>query len=121
MHEMGIASSVLDSVRAESLQFPGRHIYKVGLRIGELAGVDPEALSFCFEALVRGSDFEPLALEIDYRPRRHECMSCQRIYRPSLEDIACPHCGSLDSRFVEGDQLELAYLEVEDGACTAGA
>ena len=121
MHEMGIANSVLESVRTEAQRFPGRHIYKVGLRIGELAGVDPDAVSFCFEALVRGTELEPLALEIDYRPRRHECVSCRRIYRPSLEDVACPHCGSVNSRFIDGDELELAYLEVEDGARTAGA
>lgn len=121
MHEMGIANSVLESIRVEALRFPGRHIYKVGLRIGELAGVDPDALSFCFEALVLGTDFEPLALEVDYRPRRHECLNCQRLYQPTLEDIACPLCGSANSRFIDGDELELAYLEVEDGARTAGA
>jgi len=121
MHEMGIANSVLDSVRVEALRFPDGHICKVGVRIGELAGVDPEALSFCFEALVRGTEFEPLALEIEYRPRRHKCLSCQRMYQPSLEEIACPHCGSADSRFIDGDELELAYLEVDDGARTAGA
>ena len=45
MHEMGIANSVLEAVRAERLRFPASHISKVGVRIGELAGVDPDALS----------------------------------------------------------------------------
>ena len=79
MHEMGIANSVLESIRTEAQRFPGRHIYKVGVRIGELAGVDPEAMRFCFEALVRDTDLEPLALEIDYRPRRHECQTLRTI------------------------------------------
>jgi hydrogenase nickel incorporation protein HypA/HybF len=121
MHEMAIANSVLESVRIESLRFPGRHICKIGVRIGELAGLDPEAMRFCFEALVRGTDLEPLELDIDYRPRRHECRACGQSFSPRLEDLACPDCGGLDSRFIEGDELELAYLEVEDGARTAGA
>jgi hydrogenase nickel incorporation protein HypA/HybF len=120
MHEMGIANSVLESIRTEAQRFPGRHIYKVGVRIGELAGVDPEAMRFCFEALVRDTDLEPLALEIDYRPRRHECQTCGRSFVPRLEDLRCANCGGVDSRFIEGDELELAYLEVEDGARTAG-
>jgi hydrogenase nickel incorporation protein HypA/HybF len=120
MHEMGIANSVLESVRIEARRFPGRHICKVGLRIGELAGVDPEAVRFCFEALVRDTDLEPLALDVDYRSRRHECQTCGRSFVAALEDLSCPHCGGLDSRFVGGDELELAYLEVEDGACGAG-
>jgi hydrogenase nickel incorporation protein HypA/HybF len=120
MHEMGIANSVLDSVRAEARRFPGRHICKVGIRIGELAGVDPEAMRFCFEAMVRDTDLDPLALDVECRPRRHECQTCGRPFFPQLENLTCPHCGSVDSRFIEGDELELTYLEVEDGTCTAG-
>jgi len=121
MHEMGIANSVLESVRIEARRFPGRHIYKVGVRIGELSGVDPDAMRFCFEALVRDTDLEPLALEVDYRPRRHECRSCGRSFAPRSGDWMCPHCGAAESQFIEGDELELAYLEVEDGARSAGA
>jgi hydrogenase nickel incorporation protein HypA/HybF len=120
MHEMGIANSVLESVRTEARRFPGRHICKVGVRIGELAGVDPDAMQFCFEALVQGTDLEPLELEVDYRLRRHRCRSCGRSFAARIEQLACPHCGGADSLFIEGDELELAYLEVEDGARSAG-
>jgi Zn finger protein HypA/HybF involved in hydrogenase expression len=30
-----------------------------------MAGIDPESLAFCFEALVKGTDLEPLELEIE--------------------------------------------------------
>lgn len=120
MHEMGIANSVLESVRIEAQRFPGRHICKVGVRIGELAGVDPGAMRFCFEALVRGTDLEPLELDVDYRAGRHECQSCGHCFAPPLEELACPQCGETASRLIGGDELELAYLEVEDGACAAG-
>ncbi len=120
MHEMGIACSVLDAVRAESLRFTGRHICKVGVRIGELAGVDPEAMRFCFDALVRGTDLEPLALEVDYCPRRHECESCGCHFFSPLDGMPCPQCGGSTSRLSGGEELELAYLEVDDGACATG-
>ena len=68
MHEMSMASSVLEAVRVEARKYGGAHVSKVGLRIGEWSGVDTESLRFCFEALVTGSDFEPLALEIDFCP-----------------------------------------------------
>lgn len=121
MHEMGIASSVLDAVRTESQRFPNGHVYKVALRIGELAGVDADALSFCFEALVRGSELEPLALEIERKPRRHTCTVCGAPFAAADENAACPACGSLDAIFSGGDELEIAYLEVEDGAAAARA
>jgi hydrogenase nickel incorporation protein HypA/HybF len=66
MHEMGIANSVLDAVRQESELRHGARVSKVGVRIGEFAAVDPESLRFCFEALVSGTDLEPLALELEW-------------------------------------------------------
>jgi hydrogenase nickel incorporation protein HypA/HybF len=65
MHEVGIAASVLDAVRAQIAQRPGVRATAVGVRIGALAGVDAESLNFGFEALVLGSDLEPLRLEIE--------------------------------------------------------
>jgi len=65
MHEVTVAAGILDAVRAEvAAQKPARAI-KVGVRIGEMAGIDPGSLAFCFEALVKGTDLEPLALEIE--------------------------------------------------------
>ncbi|HVA93297.1 MAG TPA: hydrogenase maturation nickel metallochaperone HypA [Candidatus Dormibacteraeota bacterium] len=121
MHEMGIANSILESVRAEARRFPGGHICKVGVRVGELSGVNPEAMTFCFEALVRGTDLEPLGLDVEYCLRRHECRDCGQPFIVDREGMECPECGSLDSRFIGGDELELIYLEVDDGAHAAGA
>lgn len=120
MHEMSIANSVLEAVRAEGRRLANAHVYKVGVRIGALAGVDPDALSFCFEALVSGSDLDPLALEIEYCPRTHRCRGCGGSFAAPAGDAACPDCGGFDSECTGGDELELAYLEVEDGARAAG-
>jgi hydrogenase nickel incorporation protein HypA/HybF len=86
MHEMGIASSVLEAVHKELRLYPGQRATKVGLRIGEFAGVDAESLRFCFDVLVRDSPLDPLALDIE--------MS-------RVEEGA------------RGDELDLAYLELE--------
>lgn len=72
MHEMGIASSVIEAVRVEITRHPGARATKVGLRLGEWAGVDAESLRFCLDVLVKDTELEPLALEIDFRPRGSE-------------------------------------------------
>ncbi len=66
MHEVGIAASVIDAVRAQVARQPGKRASVVGVRIGALAGVDGESLRFGFDALVRDSDVEPLRLEIEH-------------------------------------------------------
>ena len=65
MHEMGIASSILDAVRKEAALRPGMRVAKVGVRLGELGGVDTESLRFCFDALVLETELEPLELAIE--------------------------------------------------------
>ncbi len=120
MHEMGIANSILEAVRTEARRFPDGHICKVGVRIGELAGVNPDSMSFCFEALVRETDLEPLAIDIEYCSRRHQCRGCQAVFPAPIEGAPCPACGGTESQFVAGDELELSYLEVEDGTSAPG-
>jgi hydrogenase nickel incorporation protein HypA/HybF len=68
MHEMGIAASVLEALEKEMLRHPGGRAAKVGLRIGEMAGVDAESLRFCFEVMVKETALEPLALSIEVSP-----------------------------------------------------
>lgn len=66
MHEVGIAASVIDAVRLQVAQTPGKRATAVGVRIGVLAGVDAESLQFGFDAIVRDSDVEPLRLQIEH-------------------------------------------------------
>jgi hydrogenase nickel incorporation protein HypA/HybF len=114
MHEMGIANSVLEAVRTEMGLHPGTYPCKVGVRIGEMAAIDPEALRFCFEAIILGTDLESLALGIEVCPRRHRCQLCGREFIVRDYDSRCPQCASLETTCISGDELELAYLEVEE-------
>lgn len=87
MHEMGIAASVLEAVGKELHRYPGRRALKVGLHIGEYAGVDTESLRFCFEVLSRDSNFAPIDLDLIW-------------------------CSAGNGR--SGEELDLAYLELAD-------
>lgn len=121
MHELGIANSVLEAVKTELARRAARaHLQKVGLRIGELAAIDQDALRFCFEAITRETEFESLQLEIEFCPRRHRCPNCGREFAVRDFDFRCPQCACLETACVGGDELELAFLEVEEnGACAA--
>jgi hydrogenase nickel incorporation protein HypA/HybF len=114
MHEFGIANSILDAVREEARLRPGIVVRTVGLRVGEAAGVDPDSLGFCFDALVRGTDLDPLALKIEMAPLRHECPRCEREFRVTDFDSSCPGCGEPRTVRKGGFELDLAYMEVEE-------
>ena len=114
MHELSIASAILDAVRTEAERRPGAHVTKVGVRIGALSGVEPEALSFGFSILVQGTDLDPLALVIESLPRRQRCPECDYTFEAPDENLACPRCGRTETQFAGGDELDMAYLEIEE-------
>ena len=114
MHEFGIANSVLDAARAEAQLRPSMRLTKIVLRVGDLAGVDPDALSFCFEALVKETEWEPVVLEIERPPQRRGCSQCGGEFEVLNQNTACPTCGETLTTFLSGNELELAYLEMED-------
>ena len=116
MHELGIAEAVLDAIRTDAARHADVRVRKARVRIGELAGVDADALRFCFGAIIRETEFELLALEIEHCPRRQHCSDCRREFVVKDYDLRCPQCGSERGECIGGDELELAYLEVEEHA-----
>jgi len=114
MHELGIATSILECVQAEAARRPNGRITKVGVKVGELAGVDPDALQFGFEVLVKDTEWEPLALELEYVPRMQRCPKCAYDFQMTEFDPRCPLCGEYSTECISGEELDIAYMEVEE-------
>jgi hydrogenase nickel incorporation protein HypA/HybF len=114
MHEMGIASSVLEAAQQEASGHPGARVLKVGVRIGEWAGVDPESLRFCFDALARTDAVDPPVLEIEYLARQNRCGTCGITFALEQFRVECPRCGAAITEPISGNELELAFVELEE-------
>jgi len=119
MHELGIANSILEAVRTEVSRYPGQYATKVCVRIGELSAIDEEALRFSFEVLSRETDLEGLQLEVEFCPRKHRCRECGEVFIVRDYDIRCAQCASLQTECCGGDELAIAYLEVEEYGTSA--
>jgi hydrogenase nickel incorporation protein HypA/HybF len=113
MHELGIANSILEAVRSELTRYPGERPTKVGVRIGELSAVDEETLRFCFEAITHDTDLHELQLEIEQCPHRQRCSGCGCEFLVRDYDHRCPRCAVTEGQCIGGEELDLAYLEVE--------
>lgn len=120
MHELSIAESILDAVRKEIALHPGTVPVRVGVRIGSMAAIDAEALTFCFDAVVHGTEWGTLKLDIKVIPARRSCRGCGHTFIVEDYNSICPACSSEDTVADGGDELDLEYLEVEtDGAPVA--
>ena len=71
MHELAIIEGVLDMVTE---RLPDATISCVRLEVGELSGVVPDSLQFCFELATEGTSLQGASLEItaDSRPRSQD-------------------------------------------------
>ena len=114
MHEVGIASSILESVEAEARRRPEARILAVGLRIGALSNVDKDALEFAFEALTRNTPQEHLKLQVEWCPQRQRCLACSHEFAVEDWALACPSCHDLRTKCIGGTELDIAYLELEE-------
>lgn len=114
MHEIGIASSILETVDAEARRRPDSQIVAVGLRIGELSNIDRDALTFAFDAITRNTPWEKLKFEIEWCPRRQRCLACAEEFSVENYQLDCPKCASSATTCISGTELDIAYLEVED-------
>ena len=114
MHELGIASSILEAVQAEAKKHPGAQFNVIGLRIGEVAGVDVDALTFGWEAITKDTKWELLKLQVEQLPLRNRCKLCGFEFPVKDYNITCPECGRMETENISGDELDIAYMEIEE-------
>jgi hydrogenase nickel incorporation protein HypA/HybF len=114
MHEIGIANAIIEAGQAEAARHAGSKLVRVGIRIGALAGVDTDALRFAFTALTQGTELDAVDFEIQNCPRRNRCLDCDHEFESALYSDLCPCCASESVVLVGGDELDLAFVEVEE-------
>src|SRR3546814_19388902 len=66
-----------DLLIAERVRAEGAHrVLRIGVDIGALGHVEPQALAFCFESAARGTAAAGARLEIRVVPGRAYCLDC---------------------------------------------
>ena len=113
MHEMSLCEGVLqileDSARSQGFS----RVKTVWLEIGALSGVDPEAMRFGFDAVMKGSLADGASLEIIDLPGQAWCLPCGKPVGVKARYDACPECGSHQVQVTGGDEMRIKELEVD--------
>ncbi len=112
MHEMSLAEGVLQLIEDAAQKQTFAKVTRVWLEIGQLAGVEVEAMRFCFDAVTRGSLAEGAQLEIIATPGAGWCLRCSTSVGLSELYGACPRCGEPQVRVTGGTEMRVKELEV---------
>lgn len=112
MHEMALTEGVLSVLQDESQRQSFSKVKAVCLEIGALSHVEPDAMRFCFEAVMAGSLAEGARLDIVESPGAAWCMKCSHDVAVSARYDACPDCGGYQLQITGGDEMKIKELEV---------
>jgi hydrogenase nickel incorporation protein HypA/HybF len=113
MHEMSLCEGVLQVLESEAKKQGFEKVKSVWLEIGDLAGVEIEAMIFSFDAVTRNSLADGAELNIINVPGQAWCMQCSKNVSVKQRFDECPECGSYQLQVTSGDEMRIKELEVE--------
>ncbi len=111
MHELTITQNIVDIATNEA---KNRKITAINLVIGELTSVVEESIRFCFAAVSEGTLAEGAVLSLVKVPALMECRGCSCRFGTEKGGI-CPTCGGFGGEVVQGRELYVESIEVEEG------
>lgn len=112
MHELALMHALCDLALQTAQQEGAYTIHSLQVRIGDLSGVDGEALRQAFAVVTMDPNWKDTRLELAVVPTRCFCSNCQQAFKPTDVIHQCPHCGLLSHEVVQGRELELIGMEV---------
>jgi hydrogenase nickel incorporation protein HypA/HybF len=117
VHELAIAESV---VRIACAHAGGRRVTKVELKVGHLRQVVPSALEFGFGLVAAGTEAEGAELAMDIVPAAGRCRACGADSPLPEFPFTCAGCGGFDVEVLQGEELLVDSLEIEEPLVTNG-
>lgn len=113
MHELSLMVSVLNIINEHAAIDHFSRVNRVCLEVGELCNVEIDALIFCFEIVMKGTQAEQASLDINAAPGKGWCQQCQKTVDMSSRIDLCPSCRTWDLNIIGGDRITVRELEVE--------
>jgi len=124
VHELSVAQALVAQVEAVISQHGANHnpdasssdawqATLIRVRIGPLAGVEPNLLGSAFPLAVAGSRLEHAVLDLVLAPVRVRCQTCSAETEVELNRLVCGVCGDWHTQVISGDELLLESVELE--------
>jgi hydrogenase nickel incorporation protein HypA/HybF len=115
MHELSIATSIVEAVTESAAAYPGARVKKVRLRVGALSSVVEDSLQFCWELATQDTPLAGSVLVIHLLPVIVHCDGCSLDSKlDGVQSFRCPHCGEIAADLRQGRELEIESIELEE-------
>ncbi len=108
MHELGITRNIVAIVSEHA---NGARVKRVGLEIGSLSAIMPDAIRFCFDVCSKDTLLEGAELEIEEVPGVARCDACGAEFGIEKAFGICA-CGSRHIQCIAGKEMKIKEMEV---------
>ena len=113
MHELSICEAVLRQVLTIAADSDQLHVGRITLRIGPLAGVEPDLLLTAFPLVAAGTACERATIVIEeHRRSQVRCRLCRAVSEVRPNRLLCAQCGAWRVNVLTGDEMMLAKVEL---------
>lgn len=112
MHELSIATAIVEQAEEIARADGADDVSSVTVRVGELAGVVPDALHFAFEVARDGTALAAARLVVEQVTARAWCGGCAEEFAVGMPPFFwCPRCDQPSQDLRSGRELEITDVE----------
>ena len=110
---MSICEGIVQVLEEQAVPRRYERVKAVWLEVGELAGVELDALRFGFDVVTRNTLAHGAVLQIIEVPGQAWCLQCAATVPARHRFDPCPRCGGFQLQVTGGEELRIKELEVE--------
>lgn len=112
MHEMSIALGIVRIAEDEVKKANANKVEIIELIIGELSGIEKDALDFAWPVAVKNTVLDGAERRIEYIEGEARCSDCESLFPLKNLFDECPKCQSYFREILKGKELKVLALEV---------
>ena len=113
MHEQSIVENLLSVALRHAENVKACKILRICLVVGDLSGVEEEAVDLYFGFLSRNTIAAGARIFYMHVPVELRCRACETVFTPERFDLRCPACNEEKADIVAGRELSIDSIEVE--------
>ncbi|QYJ80281.1 hydrogenase maturation nickel metallochaperone HypA [Shewanella acanthi] len=113
MHEYSIVSALIEQCEQHAFANHANKVTRVEIKLGIMSGVEPALLQTAFETFKLDSICFDAILEMRLQPLVIACSDCGQESILDERSVICPHCQSYHTKVIDGEEMLLMQLELE--------
>lgn len=113
MHELSVAYSIVEMVEERAKKEGAEKVTRVELEIGEMAGIEYDALEFAWDVAVEKSLLNNSELVVRKIKAVARCLECGHEYHVNTAFDPCPKCGTVRADIITGREMRVSSFLID--------